>query len=101
MIQARASIEESSMHTPIGLLFLASVVLLAGCGNASQPLASGTVIDGTMWDSPPLPGPHSRGGLPLKGAHVDVYEHVVVATDSDGGIHVAPVDWCSPLTLKK
>jgi hypothetical protein len=53
-----------------------------------------------MWDSPPgLLG--FRGGSPLAGAHVDVYEHVVVATLADGSIHVAPLEWCAPLTIKK
>ena len=83
------------------LLIACSALLLVGCGNSnSQPLTSGTIVSGTMWHGPPgLPG--AGTGTILEGAHVDVYEHVVVATLADGSIHVAPLEWCAPLTIKK
>ncbi|GEM_PF-3638230 len=87
------------MRIPIVLLLLVSALFMVGCGNSSQPLISGTVSSGTMWDGPP--GLGSRSGMSLVGAHVDIYEHVIVATTSEGQVRVAPVEWCSQLVLKK
>jgi hypothetical protein len=88
------------MKNALYILVLAIAFLFAGCSVPSQPICSGTIVSGTVWEHP-LSWTLNNSGSPIpKNTRVDVYEHIIVIHWADGSIQVVPIDFVSDLKLK-
>jgi hypothetical protein len=93
-------------HLP-PLLVLCVAFLLAGCDEAPRsaaPVASGTLITGTLWEKPVAsPGEtgSNSGSSPAEGSRVEVYENFIIVTDPEGNATLSPHGWYTNLSFAR
>jgi hypothetical protein len=76
------------------------LALISGCGQSHQPLVVGKLESGTFWKSPTSSTNNEGGGFE-KGSRVEIYEHFIVITTSQGNTHVYPQGNYSELVIKR
>ena len=85
----------------IGIFFavLACLLVVARWLISPQPLASGRVVSGMIWENP-RSAPSNQGHGILPDARVEVYDQVIVVMNADGTKEIAPHDRVTGLKLK-
>lgn len=81
---------------------LASLLWITACApSPPAPIAKGQIVLCTLGDKPVMRAGEtgSWGGRNLEGT-VEIYEHIIIVTESNGTRHAAPPDWFSVITFK-
>jgi hypothetical protein len=81
------------------------LVSLAGCAppsQASAPLASGQIVLCTLGDKPVMRAGEtgSWSSQDFAQGRVDIYERVIIITETNGTKHCAPHDWFKAVIFK-
>ena len=83
------------------VLSLAAGLFLSGCSPAG-PMVKGDIITCKLWEGPrPRQGEIGSSGFStFTSGKIEIYEHFIVVTESNGVKHVAPPDWYSDVSFK-
>ena len=90
------------MKTYIYICSLAVGILLSGCSRSDGPVIKGEVVRCLLWDKPrPRQGETGSSSYEtFTSGRIEIYEHFIVVTETNGVKHVAPHDWYSEVRFK-
>jgi hypothetical protein len=88
------------MKKLVNISVIAFFFVVAGCSRSPEPLISGKVVSGMVWDFPPGSAQSvNKASQLLTGTKVDVFDRIIVVHYSDGN-HVVSLENVTGLVLK-